>query len=143
MPLTEDAIRSATPGAKDRKISDERGLFLIVTPSGGRHWRFRYRFKNKQNALALGVYPAVGLDDARQQRDQARHLLAQGIDPAQVRRQEKARGKSEYLAAMNPSTVKVSASIDGAVEIWKGHAVMCLTSGEALAVKDLLVKLTT
>jgi len=85
MPLTEDAIRSVKPGVKDRKMYDERGLFLIVTPSGSWPWRFKYKFNNKQNALALGLYPAVGPDEARRRRDQAQHLLAQGIDPAQVR----------------------------------------------------------
>ena len=142
MPLTEDSIRSAKSGAKNRKMADERGLYLIVTPSGSRLWRFKYRLNNKQNALALGIYPEVGLDEARQKSHQARQLLAQGIDPAQIRRQEKARDRSEHLAAMDSTTVKVSVSIDGAVEIWKGRAVMCLTSGEAVAVKDLLVKLT-
>jgi len=143
MPLTDDAVSDAKPGAKPVKIFDERGLFLLVSPSGGKWWRFRYDFNGKENALALGVYPSVGLEDARKARDEARQLLAQGIDPAQVRRQEKARDKSEHLAAMDASTVKVSASINGTVEIWKGRAVMCLTSEEARAVKALLVKLTT
>ena len=143
MPLTDEIIGNAKPGAKDKKMSDERGLFLIITPSGSKLWRFRYRFNKEQNALALGVYPAVGLEKVRQARDEARHLLAQGIDPAQVRRQEKARDKAEHLAGMDRSTVKVSASIDGTMEIWKGRAVMRLSPDEAQAIKALLVKLTS
>jgi Arm DNA-binding domain len=143
MSLNDDAVRNAKPGTKPKRTFDGGGLYLEVSPAGGKLWRCRYHFGGKQNAIALGVYPAVGLEDARKARDGVRQLLAQGIDPAQVRRQEKARDKSEHLAAMDASTVKVSASINGTVEIWKGRAVMCLSSEEARAVKALLVKLTT
>jgi hypothetical protein len=115
--------------------------FSLPLP-GGKWWRFRYRFGGKQNALALGVYPSVGLEDARKGRDEARHLLAQGIDPAKVRREEKAREGAAHLAAKDASAVKVCASVDGTVELWKGRAVMCLTAEEARAVKMLLIKLT-
>ncbi len=59
MPLTDTAIRNAKPGAKPVKLFDERGLFLIVTPSGGKWWRFRYKFEGKEKLLSLGVYPDV------------------------------------------------------------------------------------
>ena len=142
MPLTDETIRRAKPGAKSWKIADQGGLFILVQPSGSKLWRFKYRFEGKENAIALGVYPAVGIDEARRKRDEARHLLAQGIDPSQIRRLEKARDKSEHLAEMDGSTVKVSVSINGTVEIWKGRAVMLLSPDEARAVKALLVKLT-
>lgn len=142
MPLTDDVIRKAKPGAKPAKLFDERGLFLLVSPSGGKWWRFRYTFGGKENALSLGVYPAVSLSAARNRRDEARQLLAQGTDPAIARREEKCRDRAGALQLKDASTVKVSASIDGAVEIWKGRAVMCLTSEEARAVKVLLIKLT-
>ena len=142
MPLTDDAIRNAKPGTRPLKLFDERGLFLLVAPTGGKLWRFRYRFGGKQNGLTLGVYPSVGLEDARKGRDEARQLLAQGIDPAKVRREEKARDRTAHLAAKDASAVKVCASVDGAVEIWKGRAVMCLSSDEARAVNALLIKLT-
>ena len=90
MPLTDTAIRNAKPGAKPAKLFDERGLFLIVTPTGGKWWRFRYKFDDKEKLLSLGVYPDVGLKDARQRRDDARKLLADGIDPGQNRKAMKA-----------------------------------------------------
>lgn len=61
MPLTDTAIRNAKPGIKPVKLFDERGLFLIVTPSGGKWWRFRYKFDGKEKLLSLGIYPDVPL----------------------------------------------------------------------------------
>lgn len=90
MPLTDTAIRNAKPGAKPAKLFDERGLFLIVTPAGGKWWRFRYKFDNKEKLLSLGVYPDVGLKDARERRDAARKLLADSIDPGENRKAQKA-----------------------------------------------------
>lgn len=90
MPLTDTAIRNAKSGAKPAKLFDERGLFLIVTPTGGKWWRFRYKFDDKEKLLSLGVYPDVGLKDARQRRDDARKLLADGIDPGENRKAMKA-----------------------------------------------------
>lgn len=90
MALTDTAIRNAKPGAKPAKMFDERGLFLIVTPSGGKWWRFRYKFDGKEKLLSLGVYPDIGLKDARDRRDEARKLLADGIDPGENRKIQKA-----------------------------------------------------
>jgi len=90
IPLTDTSIRNAKPGAKPVKLFDERGLFLIVTPAGGKWWRFRYKFDDKEKLLSLGVYPDVGLKDARQRRDDARKLLANGIDPGENRKAMKA-----------------------------------------------------
>lgn len=90
MSLTDTAVRNAKPGAKPAKLFDGRGLFLIVTPAGGKWWRFRYRFGGKEKLLALGVYPGVALASARQKRDDARKLLADGIDPGAHRKAAKA-----------------------------------------------------
>lgn len=89
MALTDTAIRSAKPASKAFKLSDEKGLFLIVTPSGGKWWRLKYRFDNKEKMLSLGVYPDVGLKDARARRDDARKLLSNGIDPSEIRKAQK------------------------------------------------------
>ena len=70
--------------------SDERGLFLIITPAGGKWWRFRYSFGGKEKLLALGTYPDVSLAGARKRRDEARTLLADGIDPGEQRKAAKA-----------------------------------------------------
>lgn len=90
MPLTDTAIRNAKPGAKPVKMFDERGLFLIVTPAGGKWWRLRYKFDNKEKLLSLGVYPDVGLKEARERREAARKLLADDIDPGEHRKAKKA-----------------------------------------------------
>lgn len=142
MPLTISEIESAVPGHKTIRRFDGSGLYLEIKPGGGKWWRLKYRFHGKDKRLALGVYPDVGLTDARERRDVARQLLAQGTDPAAVRREEKARDRAERLAAMDASTVQVCVALDGAVEIWKGRAVTRLTSEEARAVKEVLTKLT-
>lgn len=86
MPLTDTAIRNAKAKAKLYKLFDERGLFLLVSPSGGKWWRLKYRFDGKEKLLSLGVYPDVSLKDARELRDEARKRLAKGIDPSQHRK---------------------------------------------------------
>ena len=82
MPLTEARCRSAQPGSKLQKLTDGRGLQLWLQPTGARLWRFAYRFGGKQKLLALGVYPTVTLARARQAREDARNLMADGLDPA-------------------------------------------------------------
>ena len=88
MPLTEMAIRSAKPRAKIVKLSDGGGLQLWITPDGAKRWRLAYRYAGSQKALAIGVYPATGLRDAREARERAKRLLKERIDPGQHRRAE-------------------------------------------------------
>lgn len=89
MSLTDVAIRQAKPGPKPIKLYDERGLYLEVAPSGGKWWRLKFRFEGKEKRLSLGVYPDVGLKDARERRDSARKLLADGVDPSAHRKAQK------------------------------------------------------
>jgi len=88
--LTETAIRSAKPRERPYKLFDERGLYLLVAPTGGRLWRFRYRHGEKRKLLALGAYPDVLLRRAREKRDEARRLVADGIDPNVQRQADRA-----------------------------------------------------
>lgn len=97
MALTDSAIRNAKPSEKPRKLADEKGLFLLVSPSGGKWWRLKYRFGGKENLISLGTYPEVGLKDARERRDAARKLLADGVDPSANRKATKA-AKGEQAA---------------------------------------------
>lgn len=90
MPLTDTQIKALKPEAKARKHADEKGLFLLVTPSGGKLWRLKYRVDGKEKLLALGVYPEVSLKAARARRDDARELIAAGVDPSEARKTEKA-----------------------------------------------------
>lgn len=142
MPLTVSEIESAVPGDKIIRRFDGKGLYLEISPAGGKLWRVKYRFQGKESRMALGVYPEVGLAEARERCDAARKLLAHGTDPAAVKREEKARQKAEWLATKNASTVKVCVALDGAVEVWKGGSVTRLTPDEAQGVKKLLIKLT-
>jgi integrase len=89
MPLTDTAIRNAKPGEKTIKLFDERGLYLEVSPAGGKWWRLKYRFDGREKRLSLGVYPDVSLKDARERRDAARKLLADGTDPSENRKAQK------------------------------------------------------
>ena len=89
MPLTDTTIRNAKPGDKPKKMFDSGGLYVVVTPNGGKWWRLKYRFDNKEKLLSLGIYPDVGLKDARERRDEARKQVAAGIDPAEHRKAQK------------------------------------------------------
>ncbi len=89
MGLTAVAIKSAKGRDKPYKLTDSDGLHLLVLPSSGRYWRMNYRFVGKQKTLALGVWPEVELADARAKRDEARRLLARGIDPSEQLKQHK------------------------------------------------------
>ena len=71
-------------------ISDEKGMFLLVTPAGSKWWRLKYRFAGKEKLLSQGVYPEIGVRDARDRRDAARKLLLNGIDPSIDRQVQKA-----------------------------------------------------
>lgn len=90
MPLSDTAIRKTKPSDKPIRLFDEKGLYLEIAPSGGRWWRFKYRFEGKEKRLSLGVYPDISLKLARERRDEARQLVANGIDPSIHRKAEKA-----------------------------------------------------
>ena len=84
--ITDTALRNIKPGDKPRKLTDERGLYVLVHPNGSKYFRFDYRFEGKRKTLSLGVYPDVSLKEARFKRDEARSLLAKGIDPGVERK---------------------------------------------------------
>ena len=89
MPLTATAVRNVKPGPKIRRLFDEKGLYLEISPAGGRWWRIKYRYQGRERRLSLGVYPATSLADARARRDDARKLLASGTDPSAQRKADK------------------------------------------------------
>ena len=90
MPLTDVGIRTTKPGPKASRLFDGGGLYLQVSPAGAKLWRLKYRFHGKEKLLALGIYPDVSLATARERRAAARKLLADGTDPGEQRRAEKA-----------------------------------------------------
>lgn len=103
MPLSDSAIRALKPRATAYKVADEKGLYLQVTPSGGRLWRVKFRAEGGvEKKLSLGAYPDLSLKDARSARDAARALLAKGVDPAQQKRRDK------HVAKINASNTFAS-----------------------------------
>jgi integrase len=92
VPLTRTRIDNAKPKSKPVKLFDGRGLYLEVAPNGGRWWRFKYRFANKEKRISLGVYPDVGLLAARERLEQMRKQVAAGIDPGAQRKAAKVAG---------------------------------------------------
>lgn len=90
MALTDTAIRNAKRSEKSLKLFDGGGLYLLVHSNGGRWWRLKYRHGGKEKLLSLGTYPEVGLKDARAKRDEARKLLAAGVNPSEARKAKKA-----------------------------------------------------
>jgi integrase len=90
LPLSDAKVRNAKPSTKRVRLFDERGLYLEVSPAGGKWWRLKYRHRGKEKRLSLGVYPDVSLKTARDRRDDARRLIADGIDPSDNRKETRA-----------------------------------------------------
>jgi integrase len=136
MPLTDTAIRKTKKAAKPFKVADEKGLFLLVASSGGKLWRMKYRFDGKEKLISFGSYPDVSLVKAREKRDQARTLLADGVDPSMNRKVQKAAKVAlsantfeavgrEWFAKMKPEWVeshsnKILARLENDVFPWLG-----------------------
>ena len=112
MPLTDTEIRKARPQEKPYKLGDGAGLYLWVTPPGGRKWRASYRFEGKQKTITFGGYPEVSLSMAHERHREARRLLAEGLDPMEQRKSVKT---AQDVANVN-SFVSVTALW---VEHWK------------------------
>lgn len=89
IPLSEMQVKKAKSQEQSYKLFDGGGLFLLVTPTGGKLWRFKYRFQGKELQLTFGKYPDVSLIDARQKRDAARKSVADGIDPGEVKKAQR------------------------------------------------------
>ncbi|HEY3309704.1 MAG TPA: integrase arm-type DNA-binding domain-containing protein [Desulfuromonadaceae bacterium] len=90
VPLSDIQVSKAKPKDKPYKLTDGDGLFLLATPTGGKLWRFKYRFDGKEKLLSFGSYPALSLADARQRRDDAKKLLANDVDPGETKKAQKA-----------------------------------------------------
>lgn len=114
MALTHNKIANAKPASRDYKLFDSKGLFLIVSPAGGKSWRFKYRFGERERLLTLGKFPELGLVAAREARTQAAELLAQGKNPAIEKKKVKLQRRvapdatfrklgNEWLADMKPT----------------------------------------
>lgn len=151
MPLTDAEIRNAPAREKPYRLTDGSGMYLEVSPAGGKYWRFKYRFAGKEKRLALGVYPEVSGKEARLRRDEARRLLANGIDPGIERKVQKAATVEraansfeavarEWFARQSPSWAKshadkIIARLEKDVFPWLGgRAIAEIKAPEVLAV---------
>lgn len=110
MPLTDTAARNAKPGDKTLRLFDGGGLYLEVSPAGGKWWRLKYRFDGKEKRISLGTYPDTSLKAARDRRDEARQLLASGVDPS-----------SERQAAKKQAQQEAATSLRHVAEEWMDH----------------------
>lgn len=95
MSITDLVCKNAKPKEKAYKLSAGAGMYLEVAPNGSKYWRLKYRHLGKEKRLALGVYPEVGLKEAKDKRDDARRLIAENKDPSYIRRQQKQRIANE------------------------------------------------
>jgi integrase len=128
MPLTNAAARNAKPAAKTVRMFDRDGLYLEVSPRGGKWWRLKYRYAGKEKRVSLGVYPEVNLKKARARTMEARQLLADGVDPSENRRAAKA---AQVEGAANSFEVVAREWIDQQMKSWvRGHGERILTRFE-------------
>ncbi len=151
MPLTDIEIRNARPREKAYRLADGAGMYLEVSPAGGKYWRFKYRIAGKEKRLALGVYPETSAKEARIRRDAARKLLADGIDPGVQRKVQKVVGHEraansfeavarEWFARHSPGWAKthadkIIARLENDVFPWLGsRAIAEIKAPEVLAV---------
>ena len=101
MPLTDSKIRNAKSTDRPYKLFDAKGLYLYVTPAGGRIWRLKYRMYDKERLLTIGTYPEVSLADARQKQLEARALIKQGKDQAYKSKLINSRHRKTHKTALN------------------------------------------
>ena len=93
MALTDATVKTAKPKEKDYKLGDAGGLYFLVTKTGGKLWRMKYRYDGKEKLLSFGAYPAISLLKARKLRDDAREVLADNRDPNEIQKTDKAEGE--------------------------------------------------
>jgi len=99
--LTATQIKQAKPKPKEYKLSDGGGLYLLVTKSGGKHWKLKYKYEDKESKVSLGAYPQISLSKARELREQYKTDIANGINPNEAKREKKAKLKEEDLKNKN------------------------------------------
>lgn len=130
MALTDLQIKTAKPKDKDYKLTDGEGLFLLVATSGGKRWRFKYRFGGKEKLLALGTYPDISLQEARGKLREARNLLANGFDPSAAKQARK--------EALTEQAEVVENTFEVVAREWHGKFSVQWTPGHAATIMDRL-----
>ena len=108
MSISDTTARNTKPREKSYRIADAKGMYLEVTPAGGKYWRMKYRFGGKEKRLALGVYPDVSLAQARERCSLARKHLANGVDPGVMKQASKAATENSFEAVAREWHAKFS-----------------------------------
>lgn len=124
MPLTDAEIRKTAPRETQFRMADGGGMYLEVKPSGAKYWRMKYRFDGKEKVLAIGVYPAVSLKEAREKREAAKRILATGADP-----------NAEKKAEKRTRRLNAASSFEAVAREW--HGKFAKTISESHATKNL------
>jgi hypothetical protein len=136
MPLDPMLIYSLQPKAAAFKVTDERGLYLEVRPNGAKYWRFRFRWAGKQNTISCGVYPETSLNEARERREEARRLLADGIDPSEHGQMQRAKQRDEQ--ARQKVETRFLLENNGALSFRLGARHVALTPAETAELRTFL-----
>lgn len=134
MPLTDAAIAAALPSDQTYARSDEKGLYLLILPNGSRYWRFDYRLGGKRKTLSMGVYPEVGIELARGRRDEARAMVADGVDPSDIRKEARRR----VVANIKRPSLLFSSDESGGMVIEHRSAQMRLNAEQVVALRAFL-----
>jgi integrase len=120
--LTDPEIKALKPQERPYKKADAQGLYMLVTPTGGRLWRFKYRHGGVEKLLALGAYPDVPLRRAREKRDEARRLVADGSDPSAARKAAKAEQENSFRAVADEwLALQAKTLADETIQILRGR----------------------
>lgn len=141
--LTDTQIRNIKPEARPVKLTDGGGLYLEVTPSGGKHWRYRFRLGGKESLFVIGEYPQVKAADARRRRDDARQLVKQGINPTHQRKLDETTRKYERATTFEAVAAEWYGAKSGAWSVgYAGHVDTILKNDinpriGALPIKDI------
>jgi hypothetical protein len=138
MPLTDSQIQNTIATKKSYKLSDGGGLFILVIPNAVRLWRLNYLFAGKHKTLSFGKYPDVNIDAARTKREDAKSLLAAGIDPGAIHKQEKTEGLAQ--AARQLAATRFMLDSKGGLYFYFGRRSVSLSPDET---SELLAFLDT
>jgi hypothetical protein len=136
MRLTDVKVKNTKPIEKPFKLFDGGGLFLLVTPTGSKWWRLKYRFSGKEKQIALGVYPDVSLTKARTRLATFRAMLTDGLDPGEHIKAEKAAQRAEETRQIAPTRFMLDN--DGALSFRIGNRCLTLTSYETVELRTFL-----
>jgi hypothetical protein len=135
-PLTEEQIVALAPRERQYRVGEGHGLYLLVEPTGKKRWRMSFHLRGRESTLAFGDYPGMSLADARQQCINANRLIGDGIDPVELKRQQR-----QQTQAVTPTTRKFHLSMNdqGGMVIENRSNRMALTAQQVAALRAFLI----